>query len=196
MPSLLLKCRPEELDRVSLSVGFYGYATGARSGQSRLHGTATFRLRPPDARGHVALDHGGGGASASGIPLQVCVWHARACTPCMHTHVATRGRWARPEPRTRTGPTDPRAPRAPRATTTHAAALRARGAQVKALLDEVPAAMGGGYGNVFYWENIEGGHGGAADNKQRAHMWALTYDFLWQALGPESDRRGAPTSKL
>ena len=56
--------------------------------------------------------------------------------------------------------------------------------------------MGGGYGNVFYWENIEGGHGGAADNKQRAHMWALTYDFLWQALGPESDRRGAPTSKL
>jgi len=36
---------------------------------------------------------------------------------------------------------------------------------------------------VYYWENIEGGHGGAADNKQRAHMWALTYSFLAQQLG-------------
>jgi len=35
---------------------------------------------------------------------------------------------------------------------------------------------------VYYWENIEGGHGGAADNKQRAHMWALTYRFLAQVL--------------
>ena len=38
---------------------------------------------------------------------------------------------------------------------------------------------------VHYWENIEGGHGGAADNKQRAHMWALTYSFLKQTLGLE-----------
>ena len=36
---------------------------------------------------------------------------------------------------------------------------------------------------VYYWENIEGGHGGAADNKQRAHMWGLTYAFLAQHLG-------------
>lgn len=36
---------------------------------------------------------------------------------------------------------------------------------------------------VHYWENIEGGHGGAADNKQRAHMWALTYTFLCSTLG-------------
>ena len=56
---------------------------------------------------------------------------------------------------------------------------------VKALLDEVPSARGGGYSNVFYWENTEGGHGGAADNKQRAFMWALTYNFLAQALGLE-----------
>ena len=28
---------------------------------------------------------------------------------------------------------------------------------VKALLDDVPPALGGGPGNVFYWENIEGG---------------------------------------
>lgn len=36
---------------------------------------------------------------------------------------------------------------------------------------------------VYYWENTEGGHGGAADNKQRATMWALTYTFLVKALG-------------
>jgi prolyl oligopeptidase len=34
-----------------------------------------------------------------------------------------------------------------------------------------------------YWENIEGGHGGAADNGQRAQMMALEYTFLWQQLG-------------
>jgi len=34
-----------------------------------------------------------------------------------------------------------------------------------------------------YFENIEGGHGGAADNKQAAHMWALAYTFLSQKLG-------------
>lgn len=36
--------------------------------------------------------------------------------------------------------------------------------------------------DVRYYENIEGGHGGAADNSQRAHMWALAYTFLWQKL--------------
>lgn len=36
--------------------------------------------------------------------------------------------------------------------------------------------------NVLYYENIEGGHGGAADNKQAAHMWALAYTFLWDKL--------------
>ncbi len=36
---------------------------------------------------------------------------------------------------------------------------------------------------VLYWENIEGGHGGAADNGQRAQMSALEYSFLWQQLG-------------
>jgi prolyl oligopeptidase len=35
----------------------------------------------------------------------------------------------------------------------------------------------------LYWENIEGGHGGAADNAQRARMSALEYTFLWQQLG-------------
>ena len=36
--------------------------------------------------------------------------------------------------------------------------------------------------NVRYFENIEGGHGGAANNAQAAHMSALAYSFLWQQL--------------
>jgi prolyl oligopeptidase len=35
---------------------------------------------------------------------------------------------------------------------------------------------------VLYWENIEGGHGGAADNGQRAQMQAQEMAFLWQQL--------------
>lgn len=36
--------------------------------------------------------------------------------------------------------------------------------------------------DVLYYENIEGGHGGAADNKQAAHMSALAFTFLWKEL--------------
>ena len=36
--------------------------------------------------------------------------------------------------------------------------------------------------HVLYWENIEGGHGGAADNGQRAQMTTLEYTFLWRQL--------------
>jgi prolyl oligopeptidase len=36
---------------------------------------------------------------------------------------------------------------------------------------------------VMYYENIEGGHGGAADNAQRAHLQALEFSYLWQQLG-------------
>jgi prolyl oligopeptidase len=39
--------------------------------------------------------------------------------------------------------------------------------------------------DVLYYENIEGGHGGAANNKQSAHMNALAYTFLWQRLSRE-----------
>ncbi len=35
---------------------------------------------------------------------------------------------------------------------------------------------------VLYFENIEGGHGGAADNEQRAHLLALEYAYLWMQL--------------
>jgi prolyl oligopeptidase len=37
--------------------------------------------------------------------------------------------------------------------------------------------------DVTSWENVEGGHGGAADNKQAAHMAAIAYRFLWERLG-------------
>lgn len=36
--------------------------------------------------------------------------------------------------------------------------------------------------DVLYYENIEGGHGGAANNKQAAYMRALAYAFLWKQL--------------
>lgn len=36
--------------------------------------------------------------------------------------------------------------------------------------------------DVTYYENIEGGHGGAANNSQAAHMQALAYRFLWERL--------------
>ena len=35
---------------------------------------------------------------------------------------------------------------------------------------------------THYYENIEGGHGGAADNKQSAFMSVLSYEFLEQVL--------------
>ncbi|ACZ31421.1 Prolyl oligopeptidase [Xylanimonas cellulosilytica DSM 15894] len=48
--------------------------------------------------------------------------------------------------------------------------------KMAALLDAVGA-------DVTYYENIEGGHGGAATNAQAAHMAALAWEFLAQRLG-------------
>lgn len=41
---------------------------------------------------------------------------------------------------------------------------------------------------VWYWENLEGGHAGAADSSQQARLWALSYSFLMDRLA------GAPTA--
>lgn len=38
--------------------------------------------------------------------------------------------------------------------------------------------------DVTYYENIEGGHGGAANNKQRAYMQSLAYSYLRERLFP------------
>jgi len=39
-----------------------------------------------------------------------------------------------------------------------------------------------GHEALLYYENIEGGHGGAANNRQAAHMQALAYTFLKRQL--------------
>jgi prolyl oligopeptidase len=39
--------------------------------------------------------------------------------------------------------------------------------------------------DVLYYENIEGGHGGAADNRQTAFVEALAFTFLWKELRRE-----------
>jgi prolyl oligopeptidase len=39
-----------------------------------------------------------------------------------------------------------------------------------------------GHKNVWFYENLEGGHGAGADNQQSAHMHAMAYDFLWDQL--------------
>ncbi|RMF42793.1 MAG: S9 family peptidase [Planctomycetota bacterium] len=42
--------------------------------------------------------------------------------------------------------------------------------------------------DVWYYENIEGGHGGAANNQQRAYMMALAYSFLKERLFGDSGK--------
>lgn len=37
--------------------------------------------------------------------------------------------------------------------------------------------------NVYYYENIEGGHGGASNNRDQAYMMALYINFLWSTIG-------------
>lgn len=41
---------------------------------------------------------------------------------------------------------------------------------------------------VWYYENIEGGHAGAADNEQVAFKSALSFSFLWRTLASGSSR--------
>ncbi|TQV87642.1 prolyl oligopeptidase family serine peptidase [Aliikangiella coralliicola] len=36
--------------------------------------------------------------------------------------------------------------------------------------------------DVLYYENIEGGHGGASDNNQEAHLYAMIYAYLFMQL--------------
>jgi prolyl oligopeptidase len=52
--------------------------------------------------------------------------------------------------------------------------------------------------DLLYYENIEGGHGGAADNKQAAYMNALAYAFFAKQLGldaPAADATSTSTWK-
>ncbi len=47
---------------------------------------------------------------------------------------------------------------------------------------KMTAALEAAGHRIFYYENIEGGHAGAADNEQIAFKSALTYSFLWRML--------------
>ncbi|KAG7348342.1 serine protease, S9A family peptidase [Nitzschia inconspicua] len=40
---------------------------------------------------------------------------------------------------------------------------------------------------IYYYENIEGGHGGAADAKQSAFMTSLAYDFMFDTLSKNAE---------
>jgi prolyl oligopeptidase len=48
---------------------------------------------------------------------------------------------------------------------------------------KMTAALEAAGHDVHYYENIEGGHAGAADNAQTAFRSALIFEFLWQQLG-------------
>jgi prolyl oligopeptidase len=37
--------------------------------------------------------------------------------------------------------------------------------------------------DVAYYENVEGGHGAAADNAQLAFKTALSLEFFWRTIG-------------
>jgi len=42
--------------------------------------------------------------------------------------------------------------------------------------------QGMGIPGVLYYENDDGGHGGAVDNRSSARLFALMYDFAWRRL--------------
>ena len=48
---------------------------------------------------------------------------------------------------------------------------------------KMTAALQAAGHHVRYYENIEGGHAGAADNKQAAFKSALMFEFLWRTVG-------------
>ena len=47
---------------------------------------------------------------------------------------------------------------------------------------KMTAALEAAGHHVWYYENIEGGHAGAADNEQLAFKSALSNSFLWRML--------------
>jgi len=48
-----------------------------------------------------------------------------------------------------------------------------------------------GHARTIYYENLEGGHGGAADPKQQAFMTSLWISFLWKTVGKGWDKSTA-----
>lgn len=54
---------------------------------------------------------------------------------------------------------------------------------------KMAAALQAAGHRVWYYENIEGGHAGAADNAQVAFKSALSFSFLWRMLGDDRPAR-------
>lgn len=48
---------------------------------------------------------------------------------------------------------------------------------------------------VYYWENLEGGHGGSTTNEQLAYRIALAYTHLWRELGDSGEETRRVTTK-
>ena len=70
VPSLLLACAADQLDRVTVIVGLFGYSRkNTRRGNSKLHGTVRLHLSKPDANGVVTL------AQAAPYTMQHCARH-------------------------------------------------------------------------------------------------------------------------
>jgi prolyl oligopeptidase len=56
---------------------------------------------------------------------------------------------------------------------------------------KMTAALEAAGHRVWYYENIEGGHAGAADNAQVAFKSALSFSFLWRMLGKGDSGRSS-----
>ena len=70
VPSLLLACAADQLDRVTIIVGLFGYSRkNTQRGKSKLHGTVRLHLSKPDANGVVTL------AQAAPYTMQHCARH-------------------------------------------------------------------------------------------------------------------------
>ena len=46
----------------------------------------------------------------------------------------------------------------------------------------------------LFWENVEGGHGGSADNAQTARRTALCYSFLRRTIAADMQRADGTTT--
>ena len=55
---------------------------------------------------------------------------------------------------------------------------------------KMTALLEGSEKDVLYYENMEGGHGGSANNEQASFMNALAYTFFWKTLMSEPEPTG------
>ena len=61
---------------------------------------------------------------------------------------------------------------------------------------KMTAMLEGAGKDVLYYENIEGGHGGSANNEQAAFMTTLAYSFLWNTLMSEPVPNDTPENDV